>query len=142
MKFPVHAQVITGRLDPAPFLSLLAVVILFLLVHTMIVFTPGVKVDLPSDGAWPGVTGPTLSVAVDAAGQIYFENQMIPVEQMRERFAAAVAEAKGGLTLIIQADAGVDYQRVVQLSAVARSTGIPEVVLATRANAFAPRAQP
>jgi len=142
MKFPVHAQVITGRLDPAPFLSLLAVVILFLLVHTMIVFTPGVKVDLPSDGAWPGVTGPTLSVAVDAAGQLYYENQMVPIEQMQERFAAAAADATGALTLIIQADASVDFQRVVQLSGIARTAGIPEVVLATRANAFAPRAQP
>jgi biopolymer transport protein ExbD len=142
MKFPVHAQVITGRLDAAPFLSLLAVVILFLLVHTMIVFTPGVKVDLPADGEWPGVTGPALSVAVDAAGQLFFENQMVPEERLRERFATAAAGAPGGLTLVIHADAAVDFQRVVRLGGIARSAGIREVVLATRANAFAPQAAP
>jgi biopolymer transport protein ExbD len=140
MKFPVHARLLTGRLDAAPFLSLLAVVFLFLLVHTMIVFTPGVKVDLPVDGAWPGVTGPSLSVALDAAGQLFFENQMMPEEKLRERFAAAVADSPADLTLIIQADGGVDFERVVRLSGIARAAGIPDVVLATRANAFAPQA--
>ena len=63
-----------GRLDVAPFISVLFLMLPMLLFHTSIVFKPGIEVDvsLPVSSQQTDVNDPSLAVAVDASGIIYF----------------------------------------------------------------------
>ena len=63
-----------GRLDVAPFIGVLFLMLPMLLFHTSIVFKPGIEVDvsLPVSSQQTDVNDPSLAVAVDASGIIYF----------------------------------------------------------------------
>ena len=63
-----------GRLDVAPFIGVLFLMLPMLLFHTSIVFKPGIEVDvsLPVSSQQTDVNDPSLAVAVDASGILYF----------------------------------------------------------------------
>src|SRR2546425_6054278 len=132
MRFPRNTKIFRGQLDIAPFAGVFFLLIIFLLLNSSLVFTPGVPVHLPETVNLPGTGNPTLVVAMDASGQIYFENQISNEERLKEKLQAAVAKAREPLTLVVQADKKVTYEMLVPLWLLARSVGIKEVLQATR----------
>ncbi len=81
VKLPRNARIFRGRLDAAPFATVLFLLLLFMMLLSL-VYTPGIRVplDLPTAADLPGTDKLTLAVAIDANGQIYFENQ--PIEEL------------------------------------------------------------
>ena len=138
MRFPRNAKLFHGQFDAAPFLAVAFIVVLFFVVQSALVFTPGVKIHLPAAEGFSGTGNPTVAVAMDVAGQLYFDNQVIKEDELREKLRATVAGTKLPLTLVIQADEGVSHQAIVRLSKLARDLGIAEALLATRPKVFAP----
>jgi biopolymer transport protein ExbD len=132
MRFPRNTKIFRGQLDVAPFAGVFFLLIIFLLLNSSLVFTPGVPVHLPEAGNLPGTGNPTLVVAMDASGQIYFENQISSEERLKGKLQAAVAKAREPLTLVVQADKKVTYEMLVPLWLLAQSVGIKEVLQATR----------
>jgi biopolymer transport protein ExbD len=86
-----------GRLDFAPFVGVLFLMLPMLLFHTSMVFKPGIEVDinLPVSSQRTGVGDPSLAVAVDANGILYFRGQTLR-EQV---FSLPVSEAEENLPL-------------------------------------------
>ncbi|MDX1952505.1 MAG: biopolymer transporter ExbD [Verrucomicrobiota bacterium] len=93
---------------------------------------PGTRIELPEAGELPGTANPAVVVAINLNGQLFFENQIIKEELLRKKLEAAVREARGPLTLILQMDKEVALERFVRLSEMAREAGLQEVVIATR----------
>ncbi len=87
-----------GRLDFAPFVGVLFLMLPLLLFHTSLVFKPGIEVDidLPVSGQKTGVSDPSLSVAVDAAGVLYFRDRQI----LGQVFLVTVGETEEGMPLV------------------------------------------
>jgi biopolymer transport protein ExbD len=131
MRFPRHNKIFRGQFDAAPFASVLFLFIVFLLVQSSLVFTPGVAVKLPETVDLPGTTNPKIMVTVDDTGQIYFENQVSSDDVLKEKLSAS-RQGQEALTLVIQADGGTKYDVLVRLAMLAREAGIKEVLLATR----------
>jgi biopolymer transport protein ExbD len=129
MKFHRNARIFRGQLDAAPFAILFFLLVLFIMLGSF-VYTPGVRLNLPVTEDLPGTDKPTVAVAVDGAGRLYFENQVINETRLRERLRAAVAETPG-LTLMVQADEMVPQKKLIQLTMLAREAGITESWLAT-----------
>jgi biopolymer transport protein ExbD len=132
MKFPRHNKIFRGQLDAGPYAAVFFLLIIFLLLNSSLVFTPGVPIHLPQAVNLPGAANPTVVVAVDASGQLYFENQVSDEERLKEKLQSAVANASEPLTLIVQADEDVRYKIIVRLGLLARAVGIKEALLATR----------
>jgi biopolymer transport protein ExbD len=131
MKFPRNARIFRGRLDVAPFATVFFLLVIFVML-TSLVYTPGVRLELPTANDLPGTDKPTVAVAIDANGKLYFENQWIEENQLTNRLHKAVlASAPEPLTLVVQADKAVTYQRLVHLTLLARDAGIAEALLAT-----------
>jgi biopolymer transport protein ExbD len=129
MKFPRNARVFRGQLDASPFVGVLFIVVIFLLLHSSLVFTPGVRIELPKSPELPGATKATLTVAVDRAGHLYFGNQLTPEETLK---AALLRRKAEGLTLVVMADRNVPYETLVRLWILAREAGIAQTLLATQ----------
>ena len=132
MKFPQHTRIFRGQLDMAAFAGVFLLLTLFLLLHTSLVFTPGVTVRLPESAALPGTRNRTVFVAVDWNGQVYFEDQVISDDALKEKLRTAVASAKEPVTLVLLADKDTHYDVIVRLGLLARETGIREMLQATR----------
>ena len=86
-----------GRLDFAPFVGVLFLMLPLLLFHTSMVFKPGIEVnvDLPVSSQRSGVGDPSLAVAVDANGILYFRG-----DTLRDQvFSRKVSEEEESLPL-------------------------------------------
>ena len=89
---PIH-----GRLDVAAFVGVFFLMLPLLLFHTSLVFKPGIEVDinLPLSSQRTSVGEPSLAVAVDANGIIYFRGDTL----RNEVFSLKVSEEEQTLPL-------------------------------------------
>jgi biopolymer transport protein ExbD len=129
MRFPRNARIFRGQLDFAPFASVFFLLVIFLMLGGL-VYTPGVRVQLPLADDLPGTDQPTVTVAVDASGRLFFRNQLIEAEQLQSRLRAEVAQTGTSLTLVVQADKDLTQDKLERLLSLARAAGIQEALLA------------
>ncbi len=135
MKFPRNARIFRGRLDVAPFAAVFFLLAIFLLLTSM-VYTPGVRLQLPLAEDLPGTDKPAVAVALDANGKLYYENEMIEEKELVTRLRKAVLGAAEPPVLVVQADKAVRYEMLVRVSLLARQAGIAEALLATLPRPF------
>jgi biopolymer transport protein ExbD len=130
-----------GPVDAAGFLSVVFLTVLFLGLQSLLVFTPGARIHLPLAEGFSGATNPTVSVALDRAGKLYYRNQIITEHDLRQRLAETVRSAGTPLTLVVQADQNASHAALVSLIRLAQEAGFAEVLLATRPGLLAPRSR-
>lgn len=136
MKFARNARISKGSLEAAPWASVMFLLVMFVMLGGL-VYTPGVRLQLPAAQDLPGTDKPTITVAVDAAGRLYYQNQpvkdeLVLVEQLRD-FARTAPDKP---TLVVQADKNVSYGNLVRVTQLARLAGFEEALLATLPGAF------
>jgi biopolymer transport protein ExbD len=94
---------------------------------------PGMRIALPVLPNQPGVSGPSVIVAVNANGQFFYENQLVQREaDLQAKLAQAAAASREPLTLTLQMDGEVAIDTFVRLSDMARKAGFERVLVATR----------
>ncbi len=130
MKFPRNARIFRGQLDAAPFAIVFFLLVIFLMLSSL-VYTPGVRLQLPMARDLPGTDKPTIAVAMDARGQLFFENQVIDENKLRNRLRQAAKESAEPLSLLIEADEAVSQKLLLRLMLLARESGISDAWLAT-----------
>ena len=135
MKFPRNARIFRGQLDAAPFATVFFLLVIFLMLGSL-TYTPGVRIRLPMSKDLPGTDKPTVSVAIDASGRLYFQNQWVQEADLVSRLKSAVASSSEPLTLVVQADKAVTEEMLLRLTLLAHEAGISEALLATRQSPF------
>ena len=130
MKFPRTAKTLGSQSDAAPFAAVFFLLVIFLLIGALIP-TPGVALKLPSASDLAGANQPTIAMAIDASNRFYFANQIVTPAQLQTSLSNAVSNSSVPLTLIIQADKTVSYDQLLQLTLLARDSGITNALLAT-----------
>lgn len=126
-----------GPIEVAALLNVVLLVGMFHFASARFVLQPGVRVRLPEapflDGAPYGARVLTLS----QEGMLFFNDELMTVEELGTALAQPAGDA-GGSPLLIEADAGTTYGRLMEVYALAVKAGIREVVLATRPSPVAP----
>jgi biopolymer transport protein ExbD len=132
MRFPRHARLLRSQLDAAPVASVFFLLVMFMMLASLS-YTPGARLELqlPGGKGLPGTDKPTVSVAVDADGRLYYENQWVDETALRSRLQAAARKFPEPLTLVVHADKTVSYDKLMRLTLLAREAGILEAWLAT-----------
>jgi biopolymer transport protein ExbD len=138
MKFPRNATILRSQLDAAPVAAVFFLLVIFMLLGSL-VYTPGARVELqlPRAEDLPGTDKPSVSVAIDADGRLYYQNQWIEEGELRRRLQEAVKKSAGPLTLVVQADRAVSYEMCLRLALLGREAGISEALLATLPRPYA-----
>ena len=110
--------------------SLIDVMMLLMVIFmiTAPIMQGGVDVTLPKAEARPLEPKSGLVVTVDRAGRIHIEDANLSFAEFRASFKALASE-RGREGVYLRADAGVPYGSVVQVLAVMRASGIPDVGL-------------
>lgn len=127
MRFPHNTKIFRGQLDAAPFVGVLFLLVIFLLLNSAVVFTPGVPIRLPEGANLPGLDKPSVTVVVDEAGSFYFNNQLCDETRLEQRLRAAVEQSREPVALLLKIDGAARFNTFVRLSLLARSLGIREV---------------
>ena len=81
---------------------------------------------LPAASELPGTDKPTVAVAVDAGGRLFFANQIVTENELKSHLALAQKNSREPLTLVIHADKAVTYDQLIHLTLLARDAGIHE----------------
>lgn len=129
MKFPRNARIFRGQLDAAPFAIVFFLLLLFMMLASL-EYTPGVHLRLPTADNLPGTDQPTLSVAIDSGGRIFYKNQIVEENELRSQLRQAVASYGQAPTLLVEADEAVSYKMLIRLTLIARDAGINDAHLA------------
>lgn len=147
MKFPRNAKLLRSPFDIAPFAAVFFLLIFFLLLGALLP-SPGISLQLPKfDMAGPasdlpGTDKPTVAVAIDRGGRLFFASQMVTENQLASNLKHAVSASRSPLTLVIQADEQVSYSNVVHIALLARNAGIENSLLAMQPRIVSTPAQP
>lgn len=136
MKFPRNARIFRGQLDAAPFVTVFFLLVLFVVLGRHL-YAPGVQLELPSTGDldMPGTDQPTIPVAV-TTNAIYFDNQLVSEIQFSNQLAAARQKIPQPVTLVVEADKEVPWERLAHFAVIARGAGIYNCLLATKPRVF------
>jgi len=134
MKFPRNSKLLRSQFDVAPFAAVFFALLIFLLLGALLP-VPGLRMNLqpPTAGDLPGVDKPTIAMAVDSQGRLYFENQIVSEAVLKTSLAAVAKGTRQPLTLVIHADKAVRYEQLAHLAWLARQPeiGITNLLLAT-----------
>lgn len=135
MKYPRTARIFRGQLDAAPFAGVFFLLLIFVLLASL-VYTPGVRIELPAAGQFATPNKPTIRVAVDAKGRYFYENLFIEPEELGRRLAARAKAATEPLALEIWADKEVTQEVRVRLIEIGNKADIREFWEATMPRLF------
>ena len=143
MKFPRNAKLLRSPFDMAPFAAVFFLLVLFLLLGALLP-TPGLSLNLPGTGSsgMPGTDKPTVAVAIDSSGRMFFGSQMVTESQLAGELKRAAANSRVPLTLIIQADQLISYGQVVRVALIAGNAGINDQLLALQPRIVSAPSQP
>ena len=128
MKLPRNAKIFRGQLDAAPFAGVFFLLVIFLTLSSKLVFIPGVKIDLPEvREPLQGTENPTLVVAIDTAGQWYYDSQAIREGELFAALKSAVQSSGEPMTLQILADKSAKFESIQRMLSLAGEIGFKDV---------------
>jgi len=139
MKFPRNEKILRSPFEIAPFAAVFFLLVIFLMLSALLP-TAGLQVQLqpPSANDLPGIDQPSVAMAIDSNGNLYFKNQIVTEAQLQSGLSAVEKSSRAPLTLVIHADKSVSYDQLLHLTLLARGAGITNALLATLPRADAP----
>ena len=131
MTFRTNCHITKGRIDPAPMVDVVFLLLIFIILSSPFVLQTGQKVELPSDSRPTDFSFQTLVVTVSRDNQLFFNGQPATFDSLGESLARATQQARNA-ELIVKADRQVTHETTTKIFSIARAAGIKNVNLATR----------
>ena len=108
-----------------------ALLALFQYAQSAFVLQPGVRLALPAAPFADGTPYGSMVVVVSQEGFVFFNDERIPLEGLASAFRQT-AYAQEATTLLIEADAKVRQETLIEIYNMAAEAGITDVLLASR----------
>ncbi|WP_019140618.1 ExbD/TolR family protein [Noviherbaspirillum massiliense] len=106
-------------------------VLLIIFIITIPVMNHSVNIDLPRASSQPELNKPeNINLSIDAQGQMYWNKELVGLEQLHERIAEA-AKKNPQPELHLRAERTTQYEKVAQVMAAAQSGGLGKIGFVT-----------
>jgi biopolymer transport protein TolR len=113
-------------INVTPLVDVMLVLVVILII-TAPLLASSLRLELPkSEAAKSGEVPRFVSVGVDKAGAVFFNDQPIGLDQLAVKLAAA-ARDNADTEVQLRADTGVSYGRVVEVMGVAQKAGLNRI---------------
>ncbi len=131
---PADSRPLQSEINMVPLIDVMLVLLIVFMI-TAPLLTHSVNIDLPNASSQPTVEKPeTVSVAVDADGSLFWNNEPIDDASLHERLAATAARTPQP-ELHLRADHNTRYQKLAELMSSAREAGIEKMGFITEPKA-------
>ena len=118
--------------DITPLVDVVFLLLIFFMLSTTFVVSPGIRIDLPQAQAEPMRSERRdLRVKIAAEGVLYVEDQRLSLEDLGERLRGAARTSQDTL-VVIEADENTAHKYVVEVMDRAKSAGLSRLAIATR----------
>jgi len=132
MMFKTHCEIAKGRIDPAPMVNIVFLLLIFLVLSSPYVLQPGFgTTELPTSPAVTAATFQGLVVTVNRDNLMFFKNERTTLEKLKTSLQAAARESRNA-ELVIKADQQVPYGTIAKIKGIAFEAGISAVNEAVR----------
>ncbi len=122
----------TAQLDMTPLVDVVFNLLIFFMLSTTFVTTPGIKINLPEASSKElKVQEKEVRVALTKEGKIYLNRKLVSLDDVR-KILKQKARINPKMLVIIQADAQVTHGKVVQIMDIAKTAGLNKLAIATR----------
>ncbi len=102
-------------------------VLLIIFIITIPVINHSVKLNLPQASSQPNKVQPeTVNLAIDAAGQLFWNNQAINAEMLTQNIARA-AQQTPQPELHLRAERTTQYEKIAQVMSAAQTGGLTKI---------------
>ena len=119
------------RIDLTPMVDVVFLLLIFFMISTTFVESPGISIKLPESSAQTIEREPQeLKVYLSREGDIYHQDRKISVKEFRDLLAERQADASR-TTVLLLADQEAKHGRVVTLMDLARDAGFTKLAIAT-----------
>ena len=119
------------RVDLTPMVDVVFLLLIFFMISTTFVETPGISVQLPESSSQREIKVPEeFKVQVSKEGEIFIGEERLSLEELRVRLAGYGAKARE-MNFALYADREARHGRVVQVMDLAREAGFGKLAIAT-----------
>lgn len=126
-----------AQVDLIPMIDVIFQLVVFFMVSSTFITTPGIALDLPSSTSSEPVTMNRLVVTVVGAEEVYLNREQYALADLDAALAEYAAELpeeetrSGVRSVVIEADRNVSYELMVTVLDVLRNNGFRAVNLST-----------
>ncbi|MFC0400524.1 ExbD/TolR family protein [Paraburkholderia rhizosphaerae] len=107
-------------------------VLLVIFIITAPLFTHAIKLDLPRVAATEARETPrTVTLSIDATGQIYWDDKPVTLDEMRVRFTEA-GKQKDQPEIHLRAERSTRYEVIAQVMGAAQQAGLERIGFVTQ----------
>ncbi|MEZ4318857.1 MAG: biopolymer transporter ExbD [Myxococcota bacterium] len=118
-------------IDVTPMIDVVFQLLLFFMVTTTFISSPGIEVDLPRSSSEVVISDKKdINIWMTTEGSVYADDQPVTMARLREIFANS-ARSDPNTMVVIKADQGVSHGRVVAVMDLARNLGLSKLAIAT-----------
>ena len=128
MKFSRHLELEKGKLDIAPLIDIIFLLLIFFMLTSSFVMQPGIKVNLPSSITGKIAPKGNLEIQINAKDHIYISKKRISLKELSSRLRTA---EKANTPVLIKSDKSASLGKVVSVWDLCREVGITNVNIAT-----------
>ncbi|WP_020676335.1 ExbD/TolR family protein [Geopsychrobacter electrodiphilus] len=124
-------QVESPRVDLTPMVDVVFLLLIFFMISTTFIETPGLTVNLPKSSSQVlKKEAHEVRVYLRADGTIFFEKEPVDLAGLTQRLQA-YGDKAAEITFLLMADKDVKHGKVVQLMESAKNAGFIKLVIAT-----------
>ena len=125
-------------LDLTPLIDVVLMLVLFFMLTTTFVLSPGVQVDLPQGSSLQQQRESDALITITKDGAVYFQDAQVSLETLQAVLQRAQSQ-QPRLRVVIKADTLVQHGRVVEVMDMAKLVGIERLAIATAPKQAAPQ---
>ena len=132
MTFSTHVEIAKGRIDAAPMINIVFLLLIFFVLSSPFVLQSGFGiVEMPAAQGPKNVSLQELIITISRDNLLFFKNQPTTLAKLPAQLRQAAGETRNA-ELIIKADRQVGYDTLIKVLDSAFDAGISAVNLATR----------
>ncbi len=118
-------------IDVTPMIDIVFQLVLFFMVSTTFVQSPGIQVDLPRSSAQTVLSDDSdINIWMTVDGAVYVDDNAVSTKQLRSLLQSR-ARVDPNTMVVLKADTGVTHGRVVVVMDMARAFGLTKIAIAT-----------
>jgi biopolymer transport protein ExbD len=127
-RFIQEDEEIIAGINVTPLVDITLVLLIIFMVTATIMVNPAIRVNLPRAAGVDDAPDTTLSLVMDVRGQLFINGKAVTRDQAAGRLVDAV-RSDPQVQVLIAADRGVVYQRVIDLITLVNQAGVKNFAL-------------
>jgi len=129
MKFKGKMEIEKGRLDIAPLVDVIFLLIIFFMLTSSFISQPGIKINLPRAVTSEVLQERDLVITITKENIIYLNDRITTQKELGEKLAAVSSQQ---VPVLIKADRGTSLGRIVEIWDLCREKGVAHINIATQ----------